>query len=128
MNRYVLTLDLREDPTAIAAYREYHAQVWPEVVRSLTDAGVTRMDIYLLDRRLVMILELQDGLDLARVFERHASSSAKVAEWEQLMKSLQQRASGAREGEWWAVMEPVFHLSAPQSAPASVTTEPVRTP
>ena len=127
MNRYVLTLDLRDDPAAIAAYREYHAQVWPEVVRSLTDAGVRRMDIYLLDRRLVMVLDLQDGLDLDRVFERHASSGGRVAEWEQLMKSLQQRASGARQGEWWARMEPVFHLSDVQTPAASAMTEPDRT-
>ena len=111
INGYVLTIDLRDDPTAISAYREYHAQVWPEVVSSLTDAGVREMHIYLLDRRLVMMLELQEGLDIAQVFERHRASSARVAEWERLMKSLQQPAPGARQGEWWSVMEPVFHLS-----------------
>jgi L-rhamnose mutarotase len=127
MNRYVLTLDLRDDPAAIAAYREYHAQAWPEVVKSLTVAGVRGMDIYLLERRLVMILDLEDGLDLAGVFARHASSDARVAEWEQLMKSLQQRAPGARQGEWWAIMDPVFHLAAPTNRAASDITEAIRT-
>ena len=111
MNRYVLTIDLRDDPEAIAAYREHHARVWPEVVRSLTDAGVEQMDIYLLERRLVMVLELKDGLDVAALYARHGSSGARVAEWERLMSSLQQPAPGARAGEGWARMEPVFHLS-----------------
>jgi L-rhamnose mutarotase len=118
MNRHVLTLELRDAPGVVASYREYHAQVWPEVAASLTNAGVRRLDIYLLDRRLVMILDLEEGLDLARVFERHASSGAKVTEWEQLMKSLQQRAPGAREGEWWASMEQVFELTACTGASA----------
>jgi L-rhamnose mutarotase len=110
-NRCVLTIDLRDDPAVIAEYRRYHQQVWPEVVRSLAAAGIQQLDIHLLGRRLVMILELDEGLDLRRVFERHAMSSPKVAEWERLMKTFQEPAPGARPGEWWALMEPVCTLS-----------------
>jgi len=111
MSRYVLTVDLRDDPAAIAAYREHHRRVWPEVVESLRAVGVTRMDIHLHGRRLVMILELADGLDPRRVFAAHGAANARVQEWERLMRSLQERASDAPPGEWWAVMEPVFRLS-----------------
>jgi L-rhamnose mutarotase len=111
MSRYVLTLDLRDDPDAIAAYREHHRRVWPEVVESLRRAGVDRMDIHMLGRRLVMIVELRDGLDIRDVFAAHAASSPRVQEWERLMKSLQQPSAGAPPGEWWAVMDPVFQLS-----------------
>ena len=122
MNRHVLTLDLRDDQDAVDAYREYHAHIWPEVARSLVDAGVRNMDIHLLGRRLVMIVELQEGLDLRRVFEDHlASPHPRVAEWERLMKSLQQRAPGARDGEWWARMEPVFHLQGQPAADSRST-------
>jgi L-rhamnose mutarotase len=125
-NRHVLTLDLRDDPAAIAAYRQHHAQIWPEVVRSLEDAGVRHLEIHLLQRRLVMIVEVADGLDLRRVFERHAASAPKVAEWERLMKTLQQPAPGARPGEWWALMEQVYPLSG-DSQPAAATAGPVAT-
>jgi L-rhamnose mutarotase len=127
MLRYVLTLDLRDDPAVIAAYRKYHAEAWPEVVSSLQRAGVRRLDIYLLGRRLVMILELVDGLDIRDVFERHSASSPRVAEWERLMKSLQQPAPGARPGEWWAAMEQVFQLPDPADSMAP-TTDTVRVP
>jgi hypothetical protein len=70
------------------------------------------MDIYLLARRLVMIVELEDGLDVQSVFARHTVSSPIVAEWERLMKSLQQPAPGAGEGDWWSRMERVFRLAA----------------
>jgi len=111
MRRYVLTVDLRDDPAAIAAYREHHRRVWPEVVESLRHAGVHSMDIHILGRRLVMILELNDGLDVGRVFAAHVASSPRVQEWERLMRSLQERPAGAPPGEWWAVMDPVFRLS-----------------
>jgi len=32
MKRYVLTLDLKDDPRAIAEYKAHHRAVWPEVV------------------------------------------------------------------------------------------------
>jgi len=111
MSRHVLTTDLRDDPAAIATYREHHRRVWPEVVESLRRAGVTRMDIHIHGRRLVMILELADGLDPRRVFAAHTAANPRVQEWERLMRSLQEPSAGAAPGEWWAVMEPIFRLS-----------------
>jgi L-rhamnose mutarotase len=111
MRRYVLTVDLRDDPAAIAAYREHHRRVWPEVIESLRHAGVDRMDIHMLGRRLVMIVELRDGLDVRRVFAAYAASNPRVQEWERLMQSLQEPSSDAPSGDWWAVMDPVFQLS-----------------
>jgi L-rhamnose mutarotase len=111
MRRYVLTVDLRDDPAAISAYREHHRRVWPEVVESLRRAGVDRMDIHMLGRRLVMIVELRDGLDVGRVFASHAASNVRVREWERLMRSLQEPSSHAAPGDAWAVMDPVFQLS-----------------
>jgi L-rhamnose mutarotase len=111
MSRHVLTVNLRDDPAAIAAYRDHHRRVWPEVVESLRQAGVQRMDIHLLGRRVVMIVEVTDGADLRRTLAAHQSSNGRVEEWERLMKSLQEPAPDAPPGEWWALMEPVFHLS-----------------
>ncbi len=124
-NEHVLTLDLRDDPAAVAAYRRYHAEIWPEVASSLQAAGIRRLEIYLLDRRLVMIVEVLEGLDFRQVFARHAASQPRVAEWERLMKTLQQPAPGARQGEWWALMEPVYRLAGQADRPPSAAT---RTP
>ena len=108
--RYVLTVNLKDDPAVIDAYRQHHRQVWPEVVDSLRHAGVEQMDIHLLGRQLVMVLEISDGLDFRRTLAAHVASSPRVAEWERLMKSLQEPAPDAQPGEWWATMEPVFSL------------------
>ncbi|HEV3138992.1 MAG TPA: L-rhamnose mutarotase [Vicinamibacterales bacterium] len=116
MTRHVLLVNLRDDPAAIAAYREHHRRVWPEVVESLRRAGVKSMDIHMLGRMAVMIVDVADGLDIRRVFASHQAFSPRVREWEQLMKSLQEPAPEAAPGEWWATMEPVFRMT--EQAPA----------
>jgi L-rhamnose mutarotase len=110
MIRSVLMVNLKDDPAAIDAYRRFHREVWPEVLQSLRFVGVQRMDIYLLGRRAVMIVEMADGLDYRVAFKAHAASGQRVTEWERLMKSLQEPPAEARAGEWWALMEPVFHM------------------
>jgi L-rhamnose mutarotase len=110
MTRYVLTVNLKDDPAIIETYRQHHERVWPEVLRSLREAGIERMDIHLLGRQLVMFLELSNGLDFRHAFAAHKASSPRVAEWERLMMSLQEPSPHAPPGEWWTVMEPVFHL------------------
>jgi L-rhamnose mutarotase len=71
---------------------------------------VRTMDIHMRGRRLVMILELYDGLDVKQVFAAHVASHPRVQEWERLMRSLQEHPSDAPPNEWWAVMEPIFKL------------------
>jgi L-rhamnose mutarotase len=110
MSPRVFTVNLKDDPLGIETYRRHHREVWPEVRASLRQVGVERMDIYLLGRRLVMVVDMRDGLDYRAAFQAHASSNPRVAEWERLMTSLQEPPAEARAGEWWAAMEPVFHL------------------
>jgi L-rhamnose mutarotase len=110
VTRHVLTVDLRDDPVVIEAYKAHHRRVWPEVLSSLRSAGLVDLQIYMLGRRLVMLVDLQEGLDVRRAFAAHVASHPRVAEWEALMKSMQQPVPGSPAGEWWAAMQPVFHL------------------
>jgi L-rhamnose mutarotase len=109
--RHVFTVNLKDEPGIVETYIRHHREVWPEVQASLRQVGVAQMDIYLVGRRLVMVVEMRDGLDYRTAFKTHAASTPRVAEWERLMKSLQEPPAEARAGEWWAVMEPVFHLN-----------------
>jgi len=119
--RTVLAVDLNGSAASIEDYKAHHRRVWPEVLASLRRAGIHRMDIYLLGRRLVMILETRDP-DFRRCFAAHVASSPRVAEWEALMRSLQTPPPGAAPGDWWTQMEPVFSLE--HAEDASATPEP----
>lgn len=126
MTRHMLAVDLKDDPAVVETYKEHHRRVWPEVLRSLRAAGLADMQIYILGRRLVMLVDMKEGLDVRRVFAAHVASHARVAEWEALMKSMQQPAPGSAAGEWWAVMQPVFHLHADAPEALSAPPEPAR--
>ena len=113
--RHVMTLDLKDDPRGMAAYRRHHRRIWPEVRDSLLRVGVLRMDIYQLERRLVLVMDTRAGFDLKRGFAAHAASHPRCAEWEALMKTFQQPPPGAKPGQLWASMEPIFHLEGTRS-------------
>jgi L-rhamnose mutarotase len=106
-----MAVDLKDDPEGIEAYRAHHRAIWPEVAESLRRIGIREMDIYLLGRRLVMVMVTDEGFDLERRFAAHRASNPRCAEWEDLMRTFQQPPPGAAPGESWTPMEPVFHLS-----------------
>ena len=107
--RYCLTLDLKDDPKLIAEYKRYHEKIWPEISRSIKDAGIEDMEIYLLGTRMCMIMEVNE------TFSFEAKSKAdqlnpKVQEWERLMWKFQQALPQAKPGEKWLLMERIFSL------------------
>jgi L-rhamnose mutarotase len=105
-----MTLMLKDDEEIVDRYRQYHREVWPEVIARLIEIGIVEMRIYLLGRRLFMYMEAVDGFSPERDFPKLAED-ARYREWDELMRGLQQPASEARAGEWWAPMEEVFDLS-----------------
>jgi|SRR6476659_5057011 len=107
MKRYCLTLDLKDEPSLIQEYTEWHTKVWPEVVESIEETGICDMEIYRLGNRLFMIMETDESFS----FERKATldnSNAKVQEWEKIMWKYQQSIPGAKEGEKWILMNRIF--------------------
>ena len=115
LKRYCLTLDLKDDAELIAEYEAHHRAVWPEVLQSIQDAGITQMEIYRWGNRLFMIMEVTTDFS----FETKADADAaneKVQAWEELMWRYQQALPGARPGEKWKLMEPIFSLNAQKEA------------
>lgn len=111
MKRYCLTLDLKNDETLIAEYETWHQDVWPEIIKSIKDAGIEQMQIYRYGTRLMMIMETADGFS----FEEKASADAadqKVRQWEALMWKYQQPLAGEPEGVKWVLMDKIFDLTA----------------
>jgi len=109
MNKYCLTLDLKDDPALIAEYEKHHVAIWPEIRSSIVDSGITNMEIYRYDTRLFMIMETDDSFS----FEKKSAMDAdnpKVYEWEELMWNYQQPLKKALKGEKWVLMNKIFQL------------------
>ena len=111
MKQLALTLDLVDDPEGIAAYKKYHEAIWPEVRDSLKKVGIHEMKIWLLGRRLFMMIEVDDTFDPEAQFARYHMLHPRVKEWEQLMGQYQQQMQGASGGGRWALMEQIFQLT-----------------
>ena len=105
-----LTINLKDDPQVIAAYKEHHRHVWPEVEASLRRAGIERSRIFLLGRRLFMYMEVADDADGPTYVARYLEEP-KAVEWEKLMAPLFEVVPEAKPGETWAKMEPIFELN-----------------
>lgn len=111
MSRHCLTLDLKNDETAIAEYKRYHVKIWPEVKKSLLDASIIDMEIYLAGTRLFMIMDVDDKFSFSAKAAAD-TANVKVQEWERLMEQFQQELPQSRPGQKWVVMEKVFSLAA----------------
>jgi L-rhamnose mutarotase len=107
--KYCLALDLVDDPALIAEYEAYHKDVWPEIKKSITDAGIVQMEIYRFANRLFMIMEVTEEFNFAAKGTADAANP-KVQEWEQLMWKYQQAIPGSKPGEKWVLMDKIFSL------------------
>ena len=107
--RYCLALDLKDDPALIAEYKRYHQKIWPEITRSIHDAGIENLEIYLLGTRLFMILEAGPAFSFAAK-EEMDRANPKVCEWEELMWKFQKPLPEAKPGEKWLLMDRIFAL------------------
>lgn len=109
MVRYCLALDLKDDPQLIAEYKRYHAKIWPEITKSIKDAGIEDLEIYLLGSRLFMIMEVNEAFSFAAKAEADRTNP-KVQEWEKLMWKFQKPLPQAKPGEKWILMDRIFKL------------------
>jgi len=110
MKRFCYTLDLKEDPDLIKKYIEHHKNVWPEILDSITNAGIINMEIYNVGNRLFMIMETADDFDPEAKSETD-QNNPKVQEWESLMDNYQKRLPFAKEDQKWVQMNRIFSLN-----------------
>ena len=107
--RFCFALDLKNDPALIDEYLRYHERVWPEILQSLKDAGIVDMEIYRVDTRMFLVMDVDETFSPERKAEMDRANP-RVQEWEALMWKYQQALPGTEPGQKWRPMERVFTL------------------
>lgn len=107
MTQYFLALDLKDDQKMIAEYEEHHKNIAPEILRSIRDSGVERMELFRAGNRLFMIMEVRAGFSFEEK-DKMDRSNPRVQEWENLMWKYQQALPFAKPGEKWVLMKKMF--------------------
>lgn len=110
--RMCFALDLKDEPKLIAQYKKWHEPGGPSpaVTRSLRDAGIEALEIYLCGNRLFMLLEAAESFSVEKK-ARTDAANADVCAWEELMWNFQQRLPWAREGEKWIPAQRIYDLN-----------------
>lgn len=97
-------------PEHLAQYKELHANVWPGVLRMISECNIKNYSIFLREpENLLFGYWEYHGDDFAADAAKMAADPETQRWWDVCMpcqEPLQSRA----EGEWWAMMEEVFYL------------------
>ena len=108
MERHAQVVRLR--PEAVTRYRELHASVWPDVLRTLRACGVRNYSIFLREPELLLFAYFEYVGDDFEADQARLAADPVTQEWWSVTKPLQQPLEGQGEDAWWAPVREVFHL------------------
>lgn len=109
MKKYCFALDLNDDKERIAEYELIHQRIWPEIEKSMFDAGILQMEIFRAGDRMFMIMEVKEDFS----FEKKVTADLEnpvVQKWEAYMWTFQKALPFAQKDEKWVLMNKIFDL------------------
>ena len=105
MQRYGQIIKL--NPDRINQYKELHAAVWSEVREVIADCNIQNYSIYLKDETLFSYYEYV-GSNYNMDMKKMAANPI-IQKWWAICEPCQLPVKTRETGEWWAIMEEVFH-------------------
>jgi L-rhamnose mutarotase len=105
MRRYGQIIGLK--PERYQEYVEYHAQVWPGVLKMIHDCNIRNYTIFHRDETLFAYFEYigeNFDVDMAKM-----AADSETQRWWAIMDPMQEPLEDRGQGGWWTNMEEVFH-------------------
>lgn len=107
MERMGMVIGLKSEH--IDEYRRLHAETWPEILAKISECNITNYSIYLKEpENLLFGYWEYVGTDFAADAAKMAADP-KTQEWWKICMPMQDPLETRKEGEWWAMMDEVFH-------------------
>ena len=107
MQRMGMVIGLK--PEDIPEYKRLHAETWPEILAMISACNITNYTIFLREpENLLFAYWEYMGSDFAADAAKMAADP-KTQEWWAICMPMQEPLPTRAEGEWWAMMEEVFH-------------------
>tara|TARA_R110002020_G_scaffold40118_2_gene118681 strand:+ start:23981 stop:24301 length:321 start_codon:yes stop_codon:yes gene_type:complete len=96
-------------PEKIPEYKRLHTAAWPEILDMISRCNIRNYSIFLREpENLLFGYWEYHGTDFAADAAKMAADP-KTQEWWELCMPCQQPLETRKDGEWWAMMEEVFH-------------------
>lgn len=97
------------DGEKVAEYKRLHAAVWPEILDLISACNITNYTIYLKEPENLLFGTWEYvGTDFEADMKKMADNP-RNREWWAVCMPCQKPLATRKEGEWWAMMEEVFH-------------------
>ena len=94
----------------VADYKRLHQAVWPQVLEKISQCHIRNYTIFLREpENLLFSYWEYHGLDFSQDAAEMAAHGA-TRQWWALCGPCQTPLPTRAPGEWWAAMEPVFHI------------------
>lgn len=108
MKRMGMVISLNDDK--VTEYKKLHSAVWPEILATISDCNIRNYSIFLKepDNLLFGYWEYH-GNDFAADAKKMADDK-KTQAWWKLCEPCQRPFESREDGEWWTMMEEVFHV------------------
>jgi len=97
-------------PGKAAEYKRLHAAVWPEILELISACNVTNYSIYLKEPENLLFGYWEYVGEDFEADMRKMADNPRNKEWWSVCMPCQRPLETRAEGEWWAMMEEVFHL------------------
>jgi len=107
MQRMGMIIGLK--PEKVAEYKRLHAAVWPEVLTTISACNIRNYSIFLKEpENLLFGYWEYHGTDFSADAAKMAADPT-TQEWWAVCMPCQSPLETRKDGEWWAMMEEVFH-------------------
>lgn len=108
MQRMGMVIGLNADK--VAEYKRLHADVWPGVLARISECNIRNYTIFLKEpENLLFAYWEYHGSDFKADMALMAADP-ETQRWWKVCIPCQKPLDTRQEGEWWAMMEDVFHL------------------
>ena len=107
MQRMAMVIGIK--PERIDDYKRLHADAWPDILDMISACNITNYSIFLREPENLLFGYWEY---IGEDFEADAARMAadpRTQEWWDICMPCQAPLETRKEGEWWAMMDEVFH-------------------
>ena len=107
MRRMGMTIGL--NPDRVAEYKKLHAAVWPGILATISACNIANYSIFLKEPENLLFGYWEYTGDDFEADAAKMAADPMTQKWWDICMPCQIPLETRREGEWWAMMEEVFH-------------------